>query len=103
MQSKRSLKAFDCIRHDLLIAKLNAYGFGNDISKLLYRYLADRKQRVKINGTYSEWKIVSHGVPQGSVEGPLLFNTLKYATMQMTGQFSRVIYNKNQKVLRRRC
>ena len=49
-------KAFDCIRHDLLIAKLHAYGIDNDISKPLYSYLIDRKQRVKINGTYSDGK-----------------------------------------------
>ena len=55
-------KAFDCISHDLLLAKLYAYGFGKKSVKLISSYLKDRKQRVKINSTYSSWKgIVSGG------------------------------------------
>ena len=67
-------KAFDCISHDLLVAKLNAYGFGKSSLNLIYSYLTDRKQRVKINCDYSTWKQIIIGVPQGSVLGPLLFN-----------------------------
>ena len=67
-------KAFDCISHDLLIAKLNAYGFDKRSLKLIYSYLKERKQRVKINSDYSTWKEILTGVPQGSVLGPLLFN-----------------------------
>ena len=67
-------KAFDCINHDLLIAKLNAYGFDKNCLKLIYSYLKGRNQRVKINGDYSSWKEIINGVPQGSVWGPLLFN-----------------------------
>ena len=67
-------KAFDCISHDLLLAKLYAYGFGKKSVKLSYSYLKDRKQRVKINSTYSSWKDIVSGVPRGSVLGPLLFN-----------------------------
>ena len=63
-------KAFDCLNHDLLIAKLDAYGF----TRPALTYLRDRKQRVKINGSYSEWRNINHGVPQGSVLGPLIFN-----------------------------
>ena len=67
-------KAFDCIPHNLLIAKLNAYGFSKDSLKLICSYLKGRHQRVKINAEYSSWKEILDGVPQGSVLGPLLFN-----------------------------
>ena len=67
-------KAFDCIQHDLLIAKLHAYGFNMKSLKLLNNYLYNRKQRTKINSTFSEWVNIIFGVPQGSILGPLLFN-----------------------------
>ena len=46
-------KAFDCIPQDLIIAKLEAYGFQTDALNLVYDYLSNRKQRVKINETFS--------------------------------------------------
>ena len=67
-------KAFDTIDHDLLVAKLYAYGFSKHALKLIKSYLSDRWQRVKINNSYSSWSILLKGVPQGSVLGPLLFN-----------------------------
>ena len=67
-------KAFDCIPHDHLIAKLHAYGFDNTRLKLVYNYTKWRKQRVKINAKYSSWKEILNGVPQASVLGTLLFN-----------------------------
>ena len=67
-------KAFDCIPHDLIIAKLAAYGFGTNALRLIHNHLSNRKQRVKINSVYSIWKDISHGVPQGSILEPLLFN-----------------------------
>ena len=67
-------KAFDCIPHELLIAKLNAYGFSKTSLKLIYSYLKGRQQSVKINGDYSSWKEILTGVPQVSVLGTLLFN-----------------------------
>ena len=67
-------KAFDCLNHELLIAKLEAYGFSRSALKLVYDYLSNRKQRVAINGSFNSWQESIKGVPQGSVLGPLLFN-----------------------------
>ena len=67
-------KAFDTINHNLLIAKLHAYGFNKDALKLIKSYLTNRWQRTKVNNSYSDWTEILHGVPQGSILGPLLFN-----------------------------
>ena len=64
-------KAFDCLSHDLLIAKLNAYGFSVAALRLIQNYLSNLKQRTKINTEYSLWEEILFGVPQGSIIGPL--------------------------------
>ena len=68
------LKAFDTLDHDLLIAKLHAYGFDKKSLRLLKSYLSDRWQSTKMNTSYSSWSALFVGVPQGSDLVPLLFN-----------------------------
>ena len=67
-------KAFDCIEHELLTAKLNAYGFSKNAQLMIYNYISGRKQRAKLNDSFSNWRETCAGVPQGSVLGSLLFN-----------------------------
>ena len=67
-------KAFDCLNHELLIAKLDAYGFDQLSLEVILSYLSRRKHRTKINNRLSEWADIVAGIPQGSILGPLLFN-----------------------------
>ena len=67
-------KTFDCIDHNLLIAKLDAYGFEKQSIDFLHSYLTKRKQRTKVDSAYSSWEMLLSGIPQGSILGPLLFN-----------------------------
>ena len=66
-------KAFDCVNHNILLKKLTFYGITEVTNKLIDSYLSNRQQRVTINNCTSTWKEIRHGVPQGSVLGPLLF------------------------------
>ena len=54
-------KAFDCLNHDLLIAKLNAYSFSLPALRLIYDYLLNRKQKTRINNSYSTWVEIVFG------------------------------------------
>ena len=63
-------KALYCISHDLIIAKLAAFGLDDTALQLIFSYL---KQYVCINNTYSNFENIITGVPQGSIVGPLLF------------------------------
>ena len=67
-------KVFNNIRHDLLIAKLNAYGFYRNILKLIYDDLKDISQKTKVGSSFSAYLDIIYCVPQGSILGSLLFN-----------------------------
>ena len=71
-------KAYDCVNHNILLTKLEFYGISGTAMQLMRSYLNDRYQRVvikdnKTSRQTSEWELVKHGVPQGSILGLLLF------------------------------
>ena len=66
-------KAFDTVNHEILIEKLKYYGVSGTTLDLFRNYLTNRSQVVEVNGTSSDHGVIRHGVPQGSILGPLLF------------------------------
>ena len=69
-------KAFNCIPHDLTIAKLSAYNFNYEALYYIYSYVTNRRQCVRINNTYSQHETIISGVPQRSLLGTILFDLL---------------------------
>jgi len=81
-------KAFDCCDLDILLKKINHYGFKNMVNSWFKNYLVNRTQYVCINGAFSTERIITCGVPQGSVLLFLLYiNDLPLATSFFTRLF----------------
>ena len=87
-------KSFDCLSHDLLIAKLNAYGFNMSALRFVHNYFKNRKQRTKVHAEYSSWEELCLGFHKGLYLGlfyliysyviySLLWKTLTLQAMQM--------------------
>ena len=68
----------DTINHDQMLAKLKAYGFSTDALNLMHSYLKNRKEKIQINEKFGSEKDVIAGVPRGSIDRPLLFNSAFY-------------------------
>ena len=67
-------KTFDCVPHDLLIAKLEVYGINENFLDYLHSYLSNIKKCVRINNVTSDFETIMSGVAQGSIAGPILLN-----------------------------
>ena len=66
-------KAFNSISHNNFLKRIEMYGFSQEAKEFLFSFLANRRQKVKLNGIFSDCEILNHCVPQGTVLGPLTF------------------------------
>ena len=76
--------AFDIVDHSLLIQKLEMYGCEDSVTNWIASYLGNRSQCVCIDGTLSKSLTVKHGVPQGSIIGPLLYTRVSWIYQKLS-------------------
>ena len=88
-------KAFDCVNHRILLSKLEYYGIRGTFRSLIDSCLKERYQRVviknKTDSYYSNWELIKHGVPQGSILGPLLFLLYMNDITEVTAKNAKLI------------
>ena len=85
-------KAFDTVNHEILLEKLKRYGFRNNALKWLESYLLNRKQYVHYKDRKSRQRLISYGVPQGSILGPLLFILYINDIINSSGLFKFILF-----------
>ena len=67
-------KALYRLHHELLIAKLDAYGFNIKSKKLIQQCISNKKNSIRIGNAHTSWKEIFYGILQGSILDPLIFN-----------------------------
>ena len=69
-------KVYYCVNNDLIIAKLQAFGVGENSLRLILNYLSQRQESVTVGSSFSGWLEITLGVPHGFILGPILFNVI---------------------------
>ena len=92
-------KAFDSIRHDILLAKLRRIGISSSALTWFSSYLSSRKQVVRIGNALSEQLELSYGVPHGSILGPVLFTLYVNELFSMPNHCQSMGYVDDNKLL----
>ena len=103
-------KAFHTVNHEILLKKLDHYGVRGLANQWFQSYLSKRQQSVSINNHTSNYLDVHHGVPQGSILGPLLFlvyindlhTCINHSTVRHFADDTNLLYSTNKKKPRNR-